>query len=214
MKVDIWSDVRCPFCYIGKRKFELALAEFEHTDEIEIEWHSFELDPMAVTLPEANPIDHLAQIKGQSREWALEMTNHVAKVASEVGLQFNMEKAVVANSFNAHRLIQLAKANDLGNEIEERLFKDYFISGKNIDDKEVLIAAGMEVGLDRLAIEMMLESESFTDEVRMDEAMARQIGISGVPFFIFNKNLAVSGAQAPDTFLGAMEQAYSSFASS
>jgi predicted DsbA family dithiol-disulfide isomerase len=214
MKVDIWSDVRCPFCYIGKRKFELALAEFEHTDEIEIEWHSFELDPMAVTLPEANPIDHLAQIKGQSREWALEMTNHVAKVASEVGLQFNMEKAVVANSFNAHRLIQLAKANDLGNEIEERLFKDYFISGKNIDDKEVLIAAGMEVGLDRLAIEMMLESESFTDEVRMDEAMARQIGISGVPFFIFNKNLAVSGAQAPETFLGAMEQAYSSFASS
>jgi predicted DsbA family dithiol-disulfide isomerase len=214
MKVDIWSDVRCPFCYIGKRKFELALAEFEHTDEIEIEWHSFELDPMAVTLPEANPIDHLAQIKGQSREWALEMTNHVAKVAREVGLKFNMEKAVVANSFNAHRLIQLAKANDLGNEIEERLFKDYFISGKNIDDKEVLIAAGMEVGLDRLAIEMMLESDSFTDEVRMDEAMAKQIGISGVPFFIFNKNLAVSGAQAPETFLGAMEQAYSSLASS
>jgi predicted DsbA family dithiol-disulfide isomerase len=214
MKVDIWSDVRCPFCYIGKRKFEMALAEFEHTDEIEIEWHSFELDPMAVTLPEANPIDHLAQIKRQSREWALEMTNHVAKVASEVGLKFNMEKAVVANSFNAHRLIQLAKANDLGNEIEERLFKDYFISGKNIDDKEVLIAAGMEVGLDRLAIEMMLESDSFTDEVRMDEAMAKQIGISGVPFFIFNKNLAVSGAQAPETFLGAMEQAYSSFASS
>jgi predicted DsbA family dithiol-disulfide isomerase len=214
MKVDIWSDVRCPFCYIGKRKFELALAEFEHTDEIEIEWHSFELDPMAVTLPEANPIDHLAQIKGQSREWALEMTNHVAKVAREVGLKFNMEKAVVANSFNAHRLIQLAKANNLGNEIEERLFKDYFISGKNIDDKEVLIAAGMEVGLDRLAIEMMLESDSFTDEVRMDEAMAKQIGISGVPFFIFNKNLAVSGAQAPETFLGAMEQAYSSLASS
>jgi predicted DsbA family dithiol-disulfide isomerase len=209
MKVDIWSDVRCPFCYIGKRKFELALAQFEHKDKIEIEWHSFELDPMAVTMPEANPIDHLAQIKGQSREWAQEMTNHVAKVAEEVGLHFNMEEAVVANSFNAHRLIQLAKANDLGDEIEERLFTDYFISGKNIDDKEVLIAAGMEVGLDRLAIEMMLESESFTDEVRMDEAMARQIGISGVPFFIFNQKLAVSGAQPPETFLGAMNQAYS-----
>jgi predicted DsbA family dithiol-disulfide isomerase len=213
MKVDIWSDVRCPFCYIGKRKFELAWAEFEHADQIEIEWHSFELDPMAVTLPEANPIDHLAQIKGQSREWAVEMTNHVTKAAREVGIKFNMEKAVVANSFNAHRLIQLAKANDLADDIEEQLFTDYFISGKNIDDKEVLIASGMAVGLDRLAIEMMLESDSFTDEVRMDEAMARQIGITGVPFFIFNKNLAVSGAQSPETFLGAMEQAYSSIVS-
>jgi predicted DsbA family dithiol-disulfide isomerase len=213
MKVDIWSDVRCPFCFIGKRKFELALAQFEHTDQIEIEWHSFELDPMAVTLPEANPIDHLAEIKGKSREWALEMTNHVADVAAEVGLTFNMEKTVVANSFNAHRLIQLAKANDLGNEIEEQLFSDYFNAGKNIDDHEVLIAAGMNVGLDRLAIEIMLQGDAFTDEVRRDEAMARQIGISGVPFFIFNEKLAVSGAQAPETFLGAMKQAYSSITS-
>lgn len=186
----------------------MALAKFEHKDKVEVEWHSFELDPNAETLPDVSPIDHLAQIKGQSREWAMEVHGHVAKTAAEVGLTFNLENSVVANSFNAHRLIQLAKSNGLDNEIEEKLFIDYFTAGKNIDDQEVLIAAGMEIGLDRLSIEMMLNSDSFTDEVRMDEKVAQQIGISGVPFFVFDQKLAVSGAQPPETFLGAMEQAW------
>jgi predicted DsbA family dithiol-disulfide isomerase len=208
MKVDIWSDVRCPFCYIGKRKFETALEKFEHKDKIEVEWHSFELDPTMETKPEVNAIDYLAQIKGQSRQWAEEMNQRVTDTAAEVGLTFNMEQAVVANSFNAHRLIQLAKSNGLGDEIEERLFIDYFTEGKNIDDQEVLIAAGIAVGLERLAIEMMLTSDSFTDEVRLDQKIAQQIGIQGVPFFVFDQKLAVSGAQPAETFLGALEQAY------
>lgn len=208
MKVDIWSDVRCPFCYIGKRKFEMALEKFEHKDQIEVEWHSFELDPNTVTKPDVNPIDYLAQIKGQPREWAEEMNKRVTDTAAEVGLSFNMESSVVANSFNAHRLIQLAKSNGLDNEIEEKLFVDYFTAGKNIDDKEVLIEAGLSVGLERLAIETMLNSDSFTDEVRMDQKIAQQIGIQGVPFFVFDQKLAVSGAQPPDTFLGALEQAW------
>lgn len=209
MKVDIWSDVRCPFCYIGKRKFEMALEKFAHKDEVEVEWHSFELDPNMVTKPGVNAIDYLAQIKGQPREWAAEMNQRVTDTAAEVGLTFNMESGVVANSFNAHRLIQLAKSNGLGNEIEEKLFVDYFTAGKNIDDHLVLIEAGVSVGLDRLAIEMMLNGDSFTDEVRMDQKVAQQIGIQGVPFFVFNQQLAVSGAQPPETFLGAMEQAWS-----
>jgi len=208
MKVDIWSDVRCPFCYIGKRKFEIALEKFEHKDQIEVEWHSFELDPNTVTKPEVNPVDYLAQIKGQPREWAVEMNQRITDTAAEVGLDFNLESSVVANSFNAHRLIQLAKSNGLDNQIEEKLFVDYFTAGKNIDDKEVLIEAGISVGLERLAIEMMLNSDSFTDEVRLDQKIAQQIGIQGVPFFVFDQKLAVSGAQPPETFLGAMEQAW------
>lgn len=208
MKVDIWSDVRCPFCYIGKRKFEMALENFEHKDQIEVEWHSFELDPNTVTRPDVNPVDYLAQIKGQPREWAAEMNQRVTDTAAEVGLTFNLENSVVANSFNAHRLIQLAKSNGLDNEIEEKLFIDYFTGGKNIDDKEVLIEAGVAVGLERLAIEMMLNSDSFTDEVRLDQKIAQQIGIQGVPFFVFDQKLAVSGAQPPETFLGALEQAW------
>ena len=208
MKVDIWSDVRCPFCYIGKRKFEMALENFEHKDQIEVQWHSFELDPNTVTRPDVNPVDYLAQIKGQPREWAAEMNQRVTDTAAEVGLTFNLGNSVVANSFNAHRLIQLAKSNGVDNEIEEKLFIDYFTGGKNIDDKEVLIEAGVAVGLERLAIEMMLNSDSFTDEVRLDQKIAQQIGIQGVPFFVFDQKLAVSGAQPPETFLGALEQAW------
>jgi len=187
----------------------MALEKFAHKDEVEVEWHSFELDPNMVTKPGVNAIDYLAQIKGQPREWAAEMNQRVTDTAAEVGLTFNMESGVVANSFNAHRLIQLAKSNGLGNEIEEKLFVDYFTTGKNIDDHLVLIEAGVSVGLDRLAIEMMLNGDSFTDEVRMDQKVAQQIGIQGLPFVVFNQQLAVSGAQPPETFLGAMEQAWS-----
>lgn len=208
MKVDIWSDVRCPFCYIGKRKFELALEQFAHKDQVEVEWHSFELDPNMVSKPDVNPVDYLAEVKGQTREWAVGMHDYVSKAASEVGLTFNLENAVVVNSFNAHRLIQLAKANGLDNEIEEKLFIDYFTAGRNIDDPAVLTEAGISVGLDRVSIEMMLDSDEFTDEVRLDEKAAQQIGISGVPFFVFDQKLAVSGAQPPETFLGAMEQVW------
>ncbi|MET1057738.1 MAG: DsbA family oxidoreductase [Pedobacter sp.] len=209
MKVDIWSDIRCPFCYIGKRKFELALEKFPHKDRIVIEWHSFELDPDAETLPDMDPAEYLAQKKGQTRDWAVQMNAHVSKVAAEVGLQFNIANTVVANSFNAHRLIQLAKSMGLDNEMEELLFTAYFIDGKNIDDSQVLTALGLAAGLERLAIESMLNGFDFSNEVRADEHIAQQIGISGVPFFVFDQKLAVSGAQSPETFLGAMEEAWS-----
>lgn len=208
MKVDIWSDVRCPFCYIGKRKFELALAEFEHKDEVEVEWHSFELDPNAKTELGVNAYDHLAEKKGQTREWSVQMHQNVVQTAAAVGLDFNFDKAVVANSFNAHRLIQLAKSKDLGNEVEEQLFIAHFTNGENIDDQAVLVKIGTAIGLEKNIVEEMLNSDSFTDEVRLDEKIAQQIGISGVPFFIIDQKLAVSGAQPPETFLGAMNQAW------
>lgn len=208
MKVDIWSDVNCPFCYIGKRKFELALEQFEHKDQVEVEWHSFELDPNAETKPGVSAYDYLAEKKGQTREWSVQMHQNVVQTAAAVGLDFDFDKAVIANSFNAHRLIQLAKSMGLDNEMEEQLFIAHFIEGKNIDDQETLLSLGIAAGLEKAAIEIMLNSDSFTDEVRLDEKVAQQIGISGVPFFIINQKLAVSGAQPPETFLGAMNQAW------
>ncbi|WP_316741260.1 DsbA family oxidoreductase [Pedobacter antarcticus] len=208
MKVDIWSDVNCPFCYIGKKKFETALAQFEHADEVEVEWHSFELDPHAVTNTELNAAQFLADKKGQTLEWANQMHDHVKNAAAEVGLNFNFDKAIMANSFKAHRLIQLAKSKGLADEVEEALFIAHFTDGKNIDDPAILLELGKESGLQAEDVQEMLEGYAYGDDVRADEEMASKIGISGVPFFIINQKLAVSGAQAPETFLGALNQAY------
>ena len=209
MKVDIWSDIRCPFCYIGKRKFEMALEQFAHKDHIEVEWHSFELNPNAVTTPGLNAYDYLAQAKGQTREWSVQMHENVSRAGAAVGLDLNFETAIMANSFNAHRLIQLAKAEGLANEMEELLFIAHFIEGKNIDDKAVLLEIGVAGGLEKVAVEELLSSDDFGMEVREDERTAQQMGVNGVPFFVFDHKLAVSGAQPPETFLGAMEQAWS-----
>jgi len=208
MKVNIWSDVRCPFCYIGKRKFEIALEKFQHKNEVEVEWQSFELDPNLVTEKDVNALDHLAEIKGISKAKAKEMNEYVAKVAKEVGLDFNFEKVVVANSFNAHRLIQFAKPKGLGNEAEEALFKAHFIEGKNIDDNETLVQTAVFIGLDENETREMLASVAFAKEVKQDEMQAQDFGIRGVPFFVLNDKYAVSGAQSPETFLQALEQTW------
>ncbi|EDM38373.1 dithiol-disulfide isomerase [Pedobacter sp. BAL39] len=208
MRVDIWSDVRCPFCYIGKRKFERALAEFVHKDAVEIEWHSFELDPNAETLPDQSAEVYLAEKFGRSREWAAEMQQQVTDTAAEVGLRFDLSRSVVANSFDAHRLIQLAKSKGLDNEIEEALFEAHFSNGINIADHDALQAVGVAVGLNVVEIADVLSGDAFTDEVRADEHAAQTIGIRGVPFFVIDQKLAVSGAQPPETFLGALNKAW------
>lgn len=209
MKVDIWSDVRCPFCYIGKRKFEAALAQFEHKDQVEVEWHSFELDPNTVTDTETDAVQYLADKYGRPREWAEGMHDDVTQTAAEVGLDFKLGISIVANSFDAHRLIQMAKAEGLGDEVEEKLFEAHFTLGKDISNHETLTEIGTSIGLDQLALATMLNSTDYTDEVRYDEQTAQNIGVKGVPFFVFNQKLAVSGAQPPETFLGAMRQAFS-----
>ncbi|RZM07065.1 MAG: DsbA family oxidoreductase [Pedobacter sp.] len=208
MKVDIWSDVRCPFCYIGKRKFETALGQFEYRDQVEVEWHSFELDPNAETVPDANPAQHLADKYGRPLEWAEEMQENVTLTAAEVGLNFNLQKSIIANSFDAHRLIQLAKTEGLGDQIEEALFRAHFTDGKNIADHPTLVEIGTSIGISELAIWTLLSGTDFTDEVRYDEQTAQNIGVRGVPFFVVNQKLGVSGAQAPETFLSALQQAW------
>ncbi|HEX3933290.1 MAG TPA: DsbA family oxidoreductase [Puia sp.] len=208
MKVDIWSDVRCPFCYIGKHKFAAALAQFPQRDSVQVEWHSFELDPAMKTDASININDYLSVSKGVSREQAMQMNRHVCQSAASAGLSIDLDKMLLANSFNAHRLIQLAKSNDLADAAEEALFKAQFVEGKNIDDPDTLFAIGTEIGLDAQEVLGMLSSDLYADKVRKDEAIAATIGINGVPFFVLNNKYGISGAQAPELFLSALRKAW------
>jgi len=208
MEVKIWSDVRCPFCYIGKRKFESALAAFDHQDQVSITWKSFELDPNLKTLEDVNIYDYFAESKGVPREQAVEMFDNVTAIAAEVGLDFKLGQSVVANSFKAHRLIQLAKTRGLGDEIEEILFKLHFTEAKNIDDETVLLEAGLAAGMDKESVESLFQSTDFDSEVRIDQLEAQRIGIRGVPFFVFDDKYAVSGAQPPEIFLQTLQKAW------
>lgn len=211
MNVKIWSDVRCPFCYIGKHKFEAALEQFPHKDQIEVVWKSFELNPGLQTEPQVNALDHLAENKGVNRDQAEQMTLYAARAAEEIGLTLDFNRSVVANSFNAHRLIHLARAKHLGSQAEEALFKAHFTEGKNIDDKEALLQVGVSIGLEEKELEEVLYSDAYADSVRQDETEAQSFGIRGVPYFVFNDKYAVSGAQATETFLGALHQSWKEF---
>lgn len=208
MKIEIWSDVRCPFCYIGKKNFEAALEQFPQKEAVEVIWKSFELDPNLKTQPQKNNLDHFTQTKGVSREQALGMFKNAGDMARKAGLDMQLDKSVVANSFKAHRLIQLAKSKGLGSEIEEVLFRTYFSQHKNIDDNEVLLQAGITAGLEEKDIKEVLESDKFAVEVRNDQSEAQEIGVTGVPFFVFNRKYAVSGAQPSQAFLETIEKVY------
>lgn len=211
MKVDIWSDIRCPFCYIGKRKFEKALEQFEHKDEVKVTWHSFELDPALNTQLYGSSYDYLADRKGMSRKKAEHLHEQIAETAKQWGLEFNFDKSVIANTFDAHRLIQLAQSKGLGDAAEERLFKAYFTEGKDISDKKTLTQLGVEIGLDAGETEQMLKTRAYSDEVRYDENKANAIGIKGVPFFIFNEKYGLSGAQEPGVFLEMLNDSWEEY---
>lgn len=208
MKVDIWSDIRCPFCYIGKRKFEKALEQFENKEDVEVTWHSFQLDPTLKTQPEVGLIDYFTKAKGISREQAIQMFSRAKDMAAETGLEFNMDSLIVANSYRSHQLLQFAKSKGLGDEVKEALFEAQFTEGKNIDDRQTLIKIAAGVGLDKKETEEILDSEKFAYQVKQDEMAAKNIGVQGVPFFVFNNKYAVSGAQAPETFLEVLEKSW------
>lgn len=208
MKVQIWSDVVCPYCYIGKREFENALAQFEHKDKVEVEWKSFELDREAPLRSPDDMYDHLAKKYGRTREQAKEMVSGVVERARTVGLEYDMDKAIMGSSFDAHRLIQFAKTKGKGAEAEERLFKAHFVLGEHIGDRAKLKEIAEEIGLEGEEVAAMLESDAYTEAVHMDEYEAQQIGVRGVPFFVLDDKYAVSGAQPSEHFLGALEQAW------
>lgn len=198
----------CPFCYIGKRKFEQALSQFPHKEQINIVWKSFQLNPAMKTEPGKNINQYLAEVRGWSLAEAKRMNDHVTGMAREVGLTYDFDKAVVANSWDAHRLIQLAKQQGLGDAAEERLFRAYFTEGRDTSDHATLFELGTEIGLDAATVQQMLASNQFAEAVRQDVYEARQVGAQGVPFFVLNRRYAVSGAQQPETFLGALNAAW------
>jgi protein disulfide-isomerase len=209
MKVEIWSDIMCPFCYIGKRKFEAALDAFPDKKNIEVIWHSYQLDPTISYEPGRDLYSYLAERKGQTREWSVGVHQHVTNMAKEVGLTYDFDKAVIANSFDAHRLIQLAKKYGKGDEAEERLFRAYFTEGRNVSDHHTLIELGTEIGLDKNEIEQTLSSDAYASAVHQDIKEAMQIGVQGVPFFVMDRKYGVSGAQPSEAFLQTLEKSFS-----
>lgn len=211
MKVNIWSDVRCPFCYIGKRKFEKALENFPHKDSIDVVWHSYQLDPNLETNPDSSTLEYFTKTKGVSADQARQMLSHATSMAKEVGLDFYLEDSILANSFNAHRLIQFAKTKGLGNAIEEALFKAHFTDKQNIDDKKILAEIGASIGLDKEEVVEILASDAFEQEVKQDELAARKIGVQGVPFFVVNNKYGISGAQSSEVFLETLEKAWEEY---
>lgn len=208
LKIQIWSDIMCPFCYIGKRKIEGALAQFENKDSVVIEWKSFELDPGFTATPNESIVTHLAEKYGRDTDWAQSMIDNMTENAKNSGLAFHFEKAILANSLNAHRLLHLAKKHNLSNELKELLFRAYLTEGKNVNDLNTLQEIGQNAGLSIDEIKQLINSDIYTEEVRKDQQEAQALRITGVPFFVFDNKYAVSGAQATDVFLKTLEKTW------
>ncbi|SKB77888.1 Predicted dithiol-disulfide isomerase, DsbA family [Sphingobacterium nematocida] len=200
MKIEIWSDIMCPFCYIGKRKLEKSLETLPNKDRIEIEWKSYQLNPDLQTDTTISINDYLAKHKGMSIEQARQLNKQVTEMAAIEGLEYNMDKSVVANSFRAHMFAHYAKKQGKQLEAEELLFQSYFTDGKNVDDLETLKELAIKLELDKDDMAAALERGDFEDEVKMDIHEARQIGVKGVPFFVYDRKYAISGAQPQELF--------------
>jgi predicted DsbA family dithiol-disulfide isomerase len=204
VKIEIWSDLICPFCYIGKRKLESALAQLPQRDHVEICWKSFQLQPDTKTDPARNALQHLAERKGWSMDFARQAAADISGRAKDVGLTFNYDRTVVANTFDAHRLVHYAATRGQGDAMIEQLFKAYFTDGRNIADPAVLTELAVGVGLSVDDVQTVLATGQFSDEVRSDIDDALQMGINGVPFFVIDNRYAVSGAQDTAVFLEAL----------
>ncbi len=206
IQIDIWSDIVCPFCYIGKRNLENALEQTGLKEFSKVIWHSFELAPDAQTTSDVSIYEVLGERKGWRLERSKQIHNQMEQRAKQSGLEYNFDKTVPANSFKAHRLLHLAKNHNVQNEVKEKLFKGYFTDGENIDDEEYLVKTGLRSGLNEKEIREILVSRDIEQEIRKDIEDARKLGIQGVPFFIFNQKYSVSGAQPVEVFVEALEK--------
>ena len=207
MKIEIWSDIACPFCYIGKRKLEKAIQRLPDSEGIVLEWKSFQLNPILQTDPNQNTLTYLAETKGWTMEQTLQMTAQVTAMGKEEGLNFNFEKTAVANTKRSHRLLHLAKGFNCQNELKEQLFKVYFEEGKNIDELETLLQCAEQVGIPRAEAINVLDTHAFEEEIDQDVYESRLIGVQGVPFFVFDRKFGISGAQPDKVFDQTLQQA-------
>ncbi len=201
--IEIWSDLVCPFCYIGKRHLEAALQKMGMEDSVQIEWKSFQLDPDAKIATIDNPIstyEYLSKKYGKPMDWAKQITFQTAETAKKVGLDLSFEKAINTNTLDAHRLLHFAKSQNKQSELKERLLKAHFTEGLNLSDFNVLANLASEVGLDKDGVLKVLNSDEYTTEVEEDSETAQGLGATGVPFFVFNRKYAISGAQPVEAF--------------
>jgi predicted DsbA family dithiol-disulfide isomerase len=208
MRVDIWSDVVCPWCYIGKRHFERALESFDFRDQVEVVWHSFELDP-SPREGGGDLVSELASKYGSSREQARTMIDRTSERAAQAGLSYDLHHAIPANTFDAHRLIHLAAAHGLQDAAEERLFRAHMCERADIADHATLVRLGVEFGLDEAEAAAALAGGAYGEEVRADERLAREIGVTGVPFFVIEGRYGISGAQPAEFILSGLLRAWS-----
>ncbi|MEH7383389.1 DsbA family oxidoreductase [Bacillus sp. JJ1533] len=209
MKIEVWSDFVCPFCYVGKRRLEHALEHFPNRDQVEVEFKSFELDPNAKPYSGESIHELLASKYGTSVEQAKQMNENVGQQAAEVGLDYNFDKMKHTNTFDAHRLAKYAATVGKEKEMTEILLQSYFIEGKLISDHEVLADLAESVGIERQAVlDVLKDEKNYANDVRIDESIAQQIGVTGVPFFVINQKYSISGAQPTSTFLGALQQVW------
>ena len=207
MKIEIWSDIACPFCYIGKRKLEKAIQKLPDSSSIQIEWKSFQLNPDLQTNENQNTLTYLSQTKGWTLDQTIQMTAQVAAMGREEGLNFDFEHTLVANTKQAHRLLHFAKEKGKQDELKERLFQVYFEEGKNIDQQDILLDCAEAVGLARSEAKLVLDSDSFDAEIDQDVYDSRLIGVQGVPFFVFDRKYGISGAQPDEVFDQTLQQA-------
>lgn len=204
IKVDIWSDVQCPWCYIGKRKFEAGAAQFG--GDVEIEYHSFELSPDTPVDYEGTPVEYLAQRKGLPHDQVEQMIGRVVGIASSVGLDYHYDDIHQTNTVISHELLHFAKAHGRQLEMKERLLKAYFINGEHVGRIPDLVEIAVELGYDRAEVTEALESHRYLADVKADVALAQEYGIQGVPFFVIDGKYGVSGAQDAATFANVLEQ--------
>jgi predicted DsbA family dithiol-disulfide isomerase len=207
VNVEIWSDIACPWCYVGKRRFEAALAAYEHADEVQLTWRSFELDPSAPLDRAVDGAQHLADKYGMSRDEALAMQAKMTDTAASEGLDFRFDIARGGNTFDAHRIVHLAAAHGLQDAMKERIMRAYLTEGELIGDHEVLERLAVEVGLGAEEVRDVLAGDRYAAEVRDDERTAAGLGIHAVPFFVVDRRIGASGAQPPAALLELLRQA-------
>ena len=206
MKVEIWSDVVCPWCYIGKRRFEHALAEFDGRDDVEVEWRSFQLNPDQPRGAVDDHSEYLARKMGASPEQIREMNARLTSLAAAEGLDYHFETYKVVNTIDAHRILHLAKAHGMGNEAHERLLRAQLVEGQLLEDPTTLARLAGEIGLDEAEAAEVLATGGYSESVALDFEEARELGINAVPFFVLDRKYGIPGAQPSEVFLAALRQ--------
>jgi predicted DsbA family dithiol-disulfide isomerase len=209
VKLEVWTDVICPWCYIGRRRLEKALAEYERAGDVEVTWRAFQLDPSQPRGENVPTSSMLADKYGVSPEQARAMNDRVTGLAAEEGLTYHLDRAVTANTFDAHRLVHFAGTHDLAGPVHERLMRSALVDGEAVDDAETLVRLGAEVGLPAGETREVLAGTAYADDVRDDVREAAALGATGVPFFVFDRTYGISGAQPVELFLRTLREAAS-----